>query len=484
MWEYFIFGGITLLMTGVRCEVTEVFVKAGDLAVLPCKSFPPSPSAAAVYWVKDKGGTVWRKQKSGLQYWGSTWSQDGTPRAQCPYSEFGRGDYSLHITNVREEDGGNYTCRVLDGGNVDEQKVTLRVVKMSVSPPVPTLGNDVSISCNITPWPRGAILLWRLNESPFASQNGMRAVPRPGRDITGYVMMGKATERISGNWTCEVLYRGQTQTLVTVPLSVKGIVQPSSDNTKVYAAVGSAVTLPCVFSPSLILSGPTWEKLSSGSRSPSTPDFRPASFTPSPSSSQQPWDRSVSVGEVGVDDEGTYRCSGTAGGYKLSRTLQLVVARSNKISSKKKATVTLTCLLSDESEVTDYKWVHVTHDFNGSQSERSVQTGKVLKIDKMAEENSGEWACRFYGEKGILGNVTYHIPLMSGLTGESATGISNNTGTVIGLSFLLVVLLLILAQMYKNHQRRKRIFQYPALETIVHTIANEREERDRNRAKN
>lgn len=88
----------------------------------------------------------------------------------------------------------------------------------------------------------------------------------------------------------------------------------------------------------------------------------------------------------------------------------------SKISPKKKATVTLTCHLSDASEVTEYEWVHVTHDFNVSQSERSIQNWKVLKTDKMAEENSGEWACRFYGKKGILGNVTYHIPLMSKLT--------------------------------------------------------------------
>lgn len=93
---------------------------------------------------------------------------------------------------------------------------------VSVSPPVPTLGNDVSISCNVTPWPRGAILLWRLNGNPLVSQNGMKRAPRPGGDITGYVMKGKVTERISGEWTCAVLYQGQTKMLVTVPLSVKG----------------------------------------------------------------------------------------------------------------------------------------------------------------------------------------------------------------------------------------------------------------------
>lgn len=73
--------------------------------------------------------TVWRKQKSGLQYWGSSWSQKGTQRAQCPHSQFERGDYSLQINNVREEDGGTYSCRVEHGDHVTETIVTLRVIK-------------------------------------------------------------------------------------------------------------------------------------------------------------------------------------------------------------------------------------------------------------------------------------------------------------------------------------------------------------------
>lgn len=42
-----------------------------------------------------------------------------------------------------------------------------------------------------------------------------------------------------------------------------------------------------------------------------------------------------------------------------------------------------------------------------------------------------------------------------GLSGQKSKGFSHNTATVVGLSFLLLVLLLILAQMYKNHQRVK-----------------------------
>lgn len=42
-----------------------------------------------------------------------------------------------------------------------------------------------------------------------------------------------------------------------------------------------------------------------------------------------------------------------------------------------------------------------------------------------------------------------------GLSGQKSSGVSHNTAAVVGLSLLLLVLLLILAQMYKNHQRVK-----------------------------
>lgn len=42
-----------------------------------------------------------------------------------------------------------------------------------------------------------------------------------------------------------------------------------------------------------------------------------------------------------------------------------------------------------------------------------------------------------------------------GLNGKKSSGQSQNTGAVVGLSFLLFVLLLVLVKMYKNHQRVK-----------------------------
>uniref|UniRef100_A0A3Q3KRU0 Ig-like domain-containing protein n=1 Tax=Monopterus albus TaxID=43700 RepID=A0A3Q3KRU0_MONAL len=466
-----------IFSTGARCEVIEVFAEAGSQAVLPCKSNTLFPTPSTIVWSKDNEGTVWRKQKSGLQYWGSNWVKKGIQRVQCPHYQFERGDYSLQINDLKENDGGVYSCRVTLGNIVSENVVRLRIIKVSVSQSFPIWGSDVSVTCDVTPWPYGASVQWMLNNNLFVSRSIIS-----NRNTPKSTVREKATARLTGNWTCVVGFKGKEGRASAV-LSVQGFIQPSTDNTKVYVAVGSAVTLPCVFSPGLTPSSPGWEKLKPGSLFKPIPGHLPLSFSQSLSSSQHSWDRSASLKEVGFEDEGRYRCSGTLQGQRLTRNMQLVVAKINSNISKKKGSVTLTCQLSDTTEVTDYEWVQVTYDVNGTQSVGSSHKGKTLSISSMSEEKRSEWTCRFYGKGGILGNITYHVPLMSGLSGQKQTNSSHNTAAVIGLSFLLVILLLILAQMYKNHQRRKKAFQYPAMETIVHNISNEREERAKRQVK-
>ncbi|TDH11641.1 hypothetical protein EPR50_G00063060 [Perca flavescens] len=470
--EYFIFGLITFLMRGSQCEETEVFAEVGSQAVLPCKCNPSSPYIPSIVWSKANKGTVWRKQKSGLQYWGSSWSSKGTQRIQCPHGQYERGDFNLQINNVMGEDGGVYSCRVEHRDQVTVNVVILRIIEVSVSSLVSIWGNDVSISCKVTPWPYGASVHWMLNNSPFVPQTENAS----NKDTTKSVVREKATARLAGNWTCVMDYKGK-EGRASAALTVKGIIHPSKENTQVYAALASAVTLPCVFSPGLIPSNLAWEKLKPEFLFKPAPSRLPASFSQSPPFSQRPFDKSATLKEVGFEDAGRYRCSGTIEGQRLTRNMQLVVAKIDSVS-KKTGSVTLTCQLTDTSKVINYEWVNVIYDLNGTQSVRSIQKGKTLIISKVSEENQGEWTCRFYGKEGILGNVTYHIQLMSGLSGQKSSGGSHNTAAVVGLGFLLLVLLLILAQMYKNHQRRKRIFQYPALETIVHTVSNEREQRN------
>lgn len=470
-WNYLMLFGITLLVIGAQCEEkTEVFVAAGSQAVLPCvctSSGCPS-SAATILWSKSNEGTVWRKQKSGLEYWG----HDLMKRVYCPHGNFARGDYSLHIEQVQTEDGGEYICQVKDGMQPVNKVVSLTVITVQLSPPAPMEGDNVSIGCNMQPLPMGATVSWMFNGKPWT-----------GHSDADNVIVRKASPNLMGEWTCIVRNR-RTEGKVGQTLIVRGIVEPAREEASVYAAVGSEATLPCVFSHGLTVSNVIWESL----KESFLPPFHSLPFPPTwnltSMSYHGPWDRSLIVGEVSVEDGGRYRCSGMADGHKLTREFKLITAQVHSKTFSSGASVILTCDLSDDTEVTGYEWVHLTYDFNGTLSESSVHQGKDLRINTAAEINSGGWTCRFYGDHGILGNVTYSIPVISHLTGDSETvGPSSNTAMVFGLGFLLLVLLLIVGQMYTNYQRKKRILLYPALETIVHSNANEREERERNRMK-
>uniref|UniRef100_A0A674EW26 Ig-like domain-containing protein n=1 Tax=Salmo trutta TaxID=8032 RepID=A0A674EW26_SALTR len=416
-------------------EYTEMFAEAGSQVVV-------------VLWSKDLKGTVWRKGKSGLEHWGIGAAQ----RFRCSHSEVGAGDYSLYIKEVREEDSGNYTCTVQDGEKILSKRILLRVIKVSISPPAPVEGNKITITCSVTPWPQEATVSWMLNEKRVYPDSADYVLSKNQASV----LESKASAGMMGNWSC-VMHKGRKQGKATTALTVRGIVNPSSASAKVYAerldTSGSALPLPPSFNLSSLLSLP-------------------------------PLGQVLGVGQVGQGDGGRYRCSGTVEGRRVTREMQLVTAQVLSSSpSTQKAPVSLTCHLSDASEVTEYEWVRVTYDLNGTQSESSVQKGRVLGINRVTDRNSGEWACRFHGKEGALGSVTYHLHLMSGLMGDNETGSSSNVAMVAGLGFFLLVLLLVLVQMYRNYRRRKLILLYPALENIVHTIANEREDRERNRVK-
>lgn len=468
--DCFIFVVVSILITGARCVVTytEVIAAEGSQAVLPCQypalliSHPP-----IIVWSHMEKGTIWRKERNGLEYRGSKWSQ----RVQCPHNQYDKGKFDLQINSVTEEDGGLYSCK-LDDGKHDNQ-VMLRIIKVSINPSDPILGTYASLTCSLTPWRHAVSVEWRLNNTPYFPQT--RTIWNKENALKNL----RVTEKDSGTWTCVVSYDGN-KGQASATMSVKGIIQPPKDNAKVYATVGSAVTLPCVFSPSLRPLSSGWKKVNAGG--PSARDLQLLSLPLSSSPARLRWDKSIHISEVTYEDEGNYTCAGTIGLQRLTRTMQLVVAK--VVPLKEKNSMTLTCQLADTSEVIKYEWVHVTYDQNGTALPGPIWEGKDVTISDGSEESWGEWTCSFYGKEGLLGNVTYNIHLMSGLSGRKSSGLSNNTATVVGLGFLLAVLLLILAQMYKNHQRRKRIFQYPALETIVHTISNEREEQERNRGKN
>lgn len=97
-----------------------------------------------------------------------------------------------------------------------------------------------------------------------------------------------------------------------------GISQPNKSDRKFYASVGSAVTLPCVFSPGLNPTETVLENMDARTHL----DLSNKSVYPTSS------DKSFTIQEVTLGDQGKYRCAGTVKGHRLTRTMQLVVAQS------------------------------------------------------------------------------------------------------------------------------------------------------------
>lgn len=73
--------------------------------------------------------TVWRKQRNGLEYCGSLWVVSGIKRVQCPHPQFDRGEYNLHMKDVREDDGGMYICSIENQGQHVKNVIRLSVIK-------------------------------------------------------------------------------------------------------------------------------------------------------------------------------------------------------------------------------------------------------------------------------------------------------------------------------------------------------------------
>ncbi|XP_072317612.1 lymphocyte activation gene 3 protein-like [Eucyclogobius newberryi] len=469
-----------LLLKGVNCE--EVWAVVGSGAVLPCRSTPQTVSPA-VAW-SNSNGSIWRMQRSGLQFWSLRWMS----RARCPHTQFPLGDYSLHIQRVTEEDAGPYSCTLELGDRRRPRttRVTLRVIKVSLWPSAPVVGQSVSIGCSVSGGEEPTRVRWMFNTRPYEEEETRgRGGVGVGGGVRGGVGGGvrggvrgevriKASERLRGNWTCVVSSRGHEGS-ATALLDVKGIVQPPDDTAQVFAAVGSAVALPCVFSPGLTPNA-SWDRTRDGPSGPSAGTL-PPSFSPA-SALVSTRDQTARLNEVRFEDAGRYRCSATVQGQRLERRVQLVTARVEVAGSN--AEVKLTCRLSDSSAVTAYQWLYVTSDLNGTEFTASVQSGQTVSV---GGASGGAWTCCFYGQQGLLGNVTHHVLRMEGQREDVPALASRGAALLLsGLSLLILALLLVLMKMYKNNQRSKKVLQFPALETILHLNALERERNERRHA--
>ncbi|KAM9782523.1 LOW QUALITY PROTEIN: lymphocyte activation gene 3 protein [Neosynchiropus ocellatus] len=435
--QVFLFVLMSFIYTEARAEAALVFAAAGSRAVLPCDCH----QAFHVEWREDKR-TVWREERSGLQYRTARWHRDG--RVRCSFSRFRGGDCGLRISDVRKDDGGVYTCEVRGRAGPVTRAVVLHILTagpdphhtlcspVSFLPESPVKGKSSLPRCSLTPPLRGATVQWRHNN-----------VTVPGH------LRSKVMEEMTGDWTCVVSHKGK-EGRASASLIVRGIARPPRNDIKFYASVGSALTLPCVLTAGSIPSAVVWQRLPGGSVSSS---FNATTWQPD-------WDRSISATEVLYEDAGQYTCSVTLQNRTLTRKLQLVVARID-VSVQSEDKQTLTCRLTDPSEVTQYEWVV---------SNQTTEAGPTITTNR---GRSGDITCRFYGRNGLLGAVTRHAHETDQLRGAPPAGSSAGNPAVVALCLLLLALVLLLAGRHRNQQRRRAALEFPALEAVLRSRAGE-----------
>lgn len=87
---------------------------------------------------------------------------------------------------------------------------------VSISPSVPLMDSQFSMSCKVTPEAQGATVQWTLNNN-----SSIEAIKTSQRDTTESTVRGVASARLAGNWSCVVGYKGQVGRAY-VTLTTKG----------------------------------------------------------------------------------------------------------------------------------------------------------------------------------------------------------------------------------------------------------------------
>lgn len=87
---------------------------------------------------------------------------------------------------------------------------------VSISPSAPMWDSPFSISCDVTPQAEGATVQWTLNNmSSIEAIETLQVAPTKNH------VLGRASDRLEGNWTCIVGYKGEVGR-ASVTLTMKG----------------------------------------------------------------------------------------------------------------------------------------------------------------------------------------------------------------------------------------------------------------------
>ncbi|KAM8854348.1 CXADR-like membrane protein [Synchiropus picturatus] len=150
-----IVGSLCVVLVGLLSvdAQTEMKKVVGDNATLPCHHQLPSSNSLDIEWLLQKPNS---KQKVIITFFGGhIYFNEATGNEASRLSFAGdylRGDTSLLISDLAEDDSGEYYCKVKTGGKYHWSQVNL-VVLVKPSKPIcwmdgkPSEGSDVKLNC-------------------------------------------------------------------------------------------------------------------------------------------------------------------------------------------------------------------------------------------------------------------------------------------------------------------------------------------------
>uniref|UniRef100_H9GAP6 Lymphocyte activation gene 3 protein n=1 Tax=Anolis carolinensis TaxID=28377 RepID=H9GAP6_ANOCA len=425
------------------------------LLLLPLKTLPTLPVPTTFF---SRCSSSHRKRRlilkvdpSGIK----KWSRSMIHRLSIWDAGFLRGNFSLQIDPLLNDDTGIYEMLVKYGSSVWCCQVKLGVVSVTANPPGPLVElGAVKLTCNCTRSEKPIKIRWFHAGLP---------IPTTGRFISQgqALFISSSFGNDSGPWLCQLIFADGEIISATYELQVIGFTEKTIP--VVYTAAGSDANLPCILNYKPLDYGISdvavhWKHMGRREMKATATSIR---------GNQRNF--SLYLPAVGPEDAGQYLCEVTIQGTTITQNVTLaimtVIRSSEGTAVTEGSHLMLTCNLSYHTGQERFRWQKLGSMPTESASRKAEVLKHTLEISPVSLSDAGTWECQVYGPDEMLGSVQHRLEITAAQVSSSQPGTPGKVifGLMVGF-FILVISVLAL-----THHVRKRVTSsnFPALELMV-----------------